>query len=172
MKIEEFERILELVNASNISELTLKVGDIELVARKGNLIEHSVGRADGLVKHSSIAEPGDGVTVVEHSADSRSGGISRSSPQATNSDYGLSQDIVIKAPMLGIFYRAPSPGAPPFAEVGQLVKEGDTVGTIEVMKLFSSLASPSSGRIKEFLVENSELVEHGQPLVVLEAIDE
>jgi acetyl-CoA carboxylase biotin carboxyl carrier protein len=173
MNIEEIERIVELVNASDISELTLRVGDIELVARKGELSEQPSNRTDLKTKHLPVAEPENGTDLVVPTSISTPSENIR--PQGSNAEIASvdderSQEIVIKAPMLGIFYRAPSPGAPPFAEVGQIVKEGDTVGTIEVMKLFSSLASPTTGRVKEFLVGNSQLVEHGQPLVILEAV--
>jgi len=74
----------------------------------------------------------------------------------------------ITAPMLGMFYRASEPGAAPFVEVGSQVSKGDTVGLIEVMKLFSPVVSDIAGRVVEILADNGSLVEYGQALVRIE----
>ncbi len=73
----------------------------------------------------------------------------------------------INSPMVGTFYRAPSPGAKPFADVGQKVKAGDTVCIIEAMKLLNEIETEYDGVIKEILVENGQPVEFGQPLFVI-----
>src|SRR5690606_14160595 len=74
---------------------------------------------------------------------------------------------VVKAPMVGTFYRAPNPGAAPFVEVGQSVKEGDALCIIEAMKLLNEIEADKARVIKEILVENGEPVEYGQPLFVI-----
>lgn len=74
---------------------------------------------------------------------------------------------LVKAPMVGTFYRAPSPGASPFVEVGQTVKEGEPLCIIEAMKLLNEIEADKSGVVKEILVENGEPVEYGQPLFVI-----
>ena len=73
----------------------------------------------------------------------------------------------LKSPMVGTFYRAPSPGAPSFVEVGQAVKEGDTICIIEAMKLMNEIEADASGTVKAILVENGQPVEYGQPLFIL-----
>jgi len=73
----------------------------------------------------------------------------------------------VKAPMVGTFYRAPNPGAAPFVEVGQSVKEGDALCIIEAMKLLNEIEADKAGVIKEILVENGEPVEYGQPLFII-----
>lgn len=70
--------------------------------------------------------------------------------------------------MVGTFYRAPSPSSPPFVEVGQSVKEGDTLCIIEAMKLMNEIEAEKSGVIKAILVENGQPVEYGEPLFVIE----
>ena len=75
---------------------------------------------------------------------------------------------VIKSPMVGTFYRSPSPGAKSFVEVGQHVAKGDTVCIIEAMKLMNEIEADEEGTIKEVLVENGSPVEFGQPLFSLE----
>lgn len=74
---------------------------------------------------------------------------------------------VVTSPMVGTFYRAPSPGAAPFVNVGDTVKEGQTVCIIEAMKLLNEIESDKAGVIKEILVENGQAVEYGQPLFVI-----
>ena len=75
--------------------------------------------------------------------------------------------IIVRAPMLGTFYRSPSPGEKPFVEVGGKVGPDDTICLVEVMKLFNSIKADTTGTVVKILVENAAMVEHGQPLVVI-----
>ncbi len=74
----------------------------------------------------------------------------------------------VTAPMVGTFYRSSSPGAKPFAEVGQQVSEGDTLCIIEAMKMLNQIESDKSGKVVAILVENGQPIEYGQPLFVIE----
>uniref|UniRef100_UPI00366B6FD1 acetyl-CoA carboxylase biotin carboxyl carrier protein n=1 Tax=Bordetella pertussis TaxID=520 RepID=UPI00366B6FD1 len=89
------------------------------------------------------------------------------SPPATEVPPAAPQGHVVKAPMVGTFYRAPNPGAAPFVDVGQSVKEGDPLCIIEAMKLLNEIEADKAGVIKEILVENGEPVEYGQPLFII-----
>jgi acetyl-CoA carboxylase biotin carboxyl carrier protein len=75
---------------------------------------------------------------------------------------------VVKSPMVGTFYRSPSPGAASFVELGQTVKPGDTLCIIEAMKLLNEIEAEVGGVVKEVLVENGQPVEYGQPLFVID----
>ncbi len=75
---------------------------------------------------------------------------------------------LVRSPMVGTFYRAPSPEAEPFVEVGQRVEVGDTLCIIEAMKVMNEIEADRAGVIKAILVENGEPVEYGQPLFVIE----
>jgi acetyl-CoA carboxylase biotin carboxyl carrier protein len=75
---------------------------------------------------------------------------------------------VVKSPMVGTFYRSPSPGAAAFVELGQTVKPGDTLCIIEAMKLLNEIEAEVGGVVKEVLVENGQPVEYGQPLFVID----
>ncbi len=77
------------------------------------------------------------------------------------------QGHVVTSPMVGSFYRSPSPGAEPFVQVGDTVKEGQTICIIEAMKLLNEIESDKAGVVKEILVENGQAVEYGQPLFVI-----
>ncbi len=74
----------------------------------------------------------------------------------------------LKSPMVGTFYRSPSPGAPSFVEVGQSVTKGQTLCIIEAMKLLNEIESDTAGVVKAILVENGQPVEYGQPLFIIE----
>src|SRR5450432_663 len=74
----------------------------------------------------------------------------------------------LKSPMVGTFYRAPSPGSPSFVEIGQSVTKGQTLCIIEAMKLLNEIESDASGTVKAILVENGQPVEYGQPLFLIE----
>ena len=76
--------------------------------------------------------------------------------------------LSITSPMVGTFYRAPSPGAAPFIEVGDHVKKGQVIGIIEAMKLLNEVEADQDGVVKAFAAENGQPVEFGQPLVILE----
>ena len=74
----------------------------------------------------------------------------------------------LKSPMVGTFYRSPSPGSPSFVEVGQTVTKGQTLCIIEAMKLLNEIESDAAGMVKSILVENGQPVEYGQPLFIIE----
>ena len=75
---------------------------------------------------------------------------------------------MVKSPMVGTYYRSPSPGSKAFVEVGSVVKQGDTLCIIEAMKLLNQIEADRAGTVKKILVENGQPVEYGQPLFVLE----
>jgi biotin carboxyl carrier protein len=76
--------------------------------------------------------------------------------------------VEVRAPMLGVFYRASQPGAPPFVQLGQTVGANDTIGLIEVMKLFNQVSAGVEGRVVEIVVEDGAFVEHGQVVLIVE----
>ncbi len=80
--------------------------------------------------------------------------------------------IPVKPPMAGIFYSAPSPGAPPFVSLGHEVSKGQQLGIVEVMKLFTPVAAPCTGVLREILVENEAFVQNDQTIMVIEPVEE
>jgi acetyl-CoA carboxylase biotin carboxyl carrier protein len=75
---------------------------------------------------------------------------------------------IVKSPMVGTFYRASSPGAKPFIEIGDSIKEGETICIVEAMKILNEIEADKSGTVTQILVENGQAVEYGQPLYVIE----
>ena len=86
---------------------------------------------------------------------------------ATPAAPAMPEGHVVKSPMVGSFYRSPSPGAKSFVDVGQNVNEGDTLCIIEAMKLLNEIESDKAGVVKAILVENGQAVEFGQPLFII-----
>ena len=74
----------------------------------------------------------------------------------------------VKSPMVGTFYRASSPGAKPFVEIGDAIKEGETICIVEAMKILNEIEADKSGTVTQILVDNGQAVEYGQPLYVIE----
>lgn len=140
--IEEIKEIINLFTKSNLSELIIENGENKIVLKKGDNIVYSVPKED-----SSISEK-----------------IAKVDTEKIEKEEG----VFITAPLVGVFYRSPAPGAPPFVEEGDLVEPGQTVCIIEAMKLMNEIKSHVRGRIKKILVENGEAVEFGQKLFLVE----
>ena len=138
---------------------------IDLVAESG-IAELEITEGDGKVRIVKFSEKTQPVPVQEQVvpvAAAPAAAAAAAAPAAPAAPSGH----VVKAPMVGTFYRAPNPGASPFVEVGQSVKEGDALCIIEAMKLLNEIEADKAGVIKEILVENGEPVEYGQPLFVI-----
>jgi acetyl-CoA carboxylase biotin carboxyl carrier protein len=159
---EDVIRILRMLEESTFDELHLEMDGLKLVASKST---KKVSPVEGLNSddHESTesrAAVGPNVRAKEEMPDI---------PQP--SDLEENGFIAIKAPMLGTFYRAPKPGAPPFVEVGRLVSEDDSVCIIEVMKLFNTVKANVRGRIAKICAENGQMVEYQQTLFVVEELE-
>jgi acetyl-CoA carboxylase biotin carboxyl carrier protein len=149
---EDVLNILRIIDQSSCEELHLELGDLKLIIRKsGGNAAPTVGSSErgieGQASQQLTATP-----TVEPREQTGSALDSRS---------------VVSAPMVGVFYRAPSPGAQPFVEVGSVVDKNDTVCLIEVMKLLTAIKAGCRGRVVEICATNGALVEYGEPLMVI-----
>ncbi|MEP6609066.1 MAG: acetyl-CoA carboxylase biotin carboxyl carrier protein [Burkholderiaceae bacterium] len=148
---DDLLRIVELIKSTeHFSEFRLKVGDIELELRH---------RKSGTSK--PVAPLVMARTIESPVADTA--GRAPSAGPATWPE----GSVVIRSPMVGTFYRAPQPGAPPFVEVGQAVQPDSVVGIIEVMKLMNSITADVHGNVEQILVADAGQVEAGQPVIVI-----
>ncbi|TXC88575.1 acetyl-CoA carboxylase biotin carboxyl carrier protein [Paraburkholderia azotifigens] len=155
MDLRKLKTLIDLVSESGISELEVTEGEGKVrivknappvyVQQPGNFAPQFAPSAPAAVGHAEQATAGAPAT-----------------PAAA-----APQGHVVTSPMVGTFYRAPSPGADPFVQVGDTVKEGQTICIIEAMKLLNEIESDQAGVIKEILVENGQAVEYGQPLFVI-----
>ena len=154
MDLRKLKTLIDLVSESGVAELEITEGDdrVKIVNR--------VGAAP-----VAAAAPAVIATPVVASAVPAAAPAVAAEPAAA--PVAAEDTRTINSPMVGTFYRAPSPGAKPFADVGQKVKAGDTVCIIEAMKLLNEIETEYDGVIKEILVENGQPVEFGQPLFVI-----
>ncbi|NLC36840.1 MAG: acetyl-CoA carboxylase biotin carboxyl carrier protein [Alcaligenaceae bacterium] len=149
MDLRKLKTLIDLVAESGIAELEITEGD-----GKVRIVKFS--------ETNQVAVPMQ-TQVVPVAAAPAQAAAAPSAP----AEPAVPAGHVVKAPMVGTFYRAPNPGAAPFVEVGQSVKEGDALCIIEAMKLLNEIEADKTGVIKEILVENGEPVEYGQPLFVI-----
>ena len=148
MDLRKLKKLIDLVEASGIAELEITEGEEKVrISRAG------APHAPAIAVVTPAAAP-----AAPAVAAPPAGGEPAAAP---------SEGHVLKSPMVGTFYRAPAPGAKPFAEVGQTVNEGDTVCVIEAMKLLNEIEADRSGVIKAILVENGQPVEYGHALMVI-----
>lgn len=142
MDLRKLKKLIDLVQESGISELEVTEGEEKVkIVKSGG---------------SGVAYP----ALAPASAP-----VLAPAPAAT---IAAIQGHVVKSPMVGTFYRSPSPGAKHFVEVGDTVKSGDTICIIEAMKLLNEIECDKNGVIKAILVENGQPVEYGEPLVVID----
>lgn len=165
MKLTEDEiiQILKLLENSQFEELDLEMGELKLHVRKAGALP-GCGEADA---HLASASPVVAPTVVAetpgpvHQAKSP---VVREPPVGEGAAAPEEGLLPIAAPILGTFYRRPSPGAPEYVEIGSNVTENDTVCLLEVMKVFNSVKAGVNGTITKVCVESGAFVEYGQTL--------
>ena len=156
---DEIAEIIKLIDSSSCDELVVETGDIKLVVRRHGA---SAGAAAEYVEHGSAP------VAVSAAAPRKARAAAPKVAAADAADATAAGQIEVAAPMVGTFYRAPSPEARAFVDVGDVVGVGDALCLIEVMKLFTTINAEVAGRIVQIGAENGELVEYGRTLFVIE----
>ena len=155
MDLRKLKTLIDLVSESNVSELeiTEAEGKVRIVKGGGAMMQ---GYAPMMPMQQAMpmAAPAPAAAPAAAAAE----------PAAAAVPAGHS----VKSPMVGTFYRASSPGATPFVEVGNTVKEGDTLCIVEAMKILNEIEADKAGTVKQVLCENGDAVEFGQPLFIIE----
>ena len=160
LSYDDIAEILKIIDGSSCDELIVETGDLKLVIRRngaGTAYSPSHDVAPVAAKPTAAAAP--------KPAPAASAPAATPPPKAAAAG---ARQIEVPAPMVGTFYRSPSPDAPPFVEVGTAVRKGQPLCLIEVMKLFTTITSEHDGRIVQIGAENAELVEYGRTLFVIE----
>ena len=154
MDLRKLKTLIDLVSESNVSELeiTEAEGKVRIVKSGGNVVQQFVAAPMQAAPVQAAAAPAVAAPAAEQAA-----------PAAA-----AVSGHQVKSPMVGSFYRAASPGAKPFVEVGDTVKEGDTLCIIEAMKILNEIEADKSGVVTRILADNGQAVEYGQPLFVIE----
>jgi acetyl-CoA carboxylase biotin carboxyl carrier protein len=152
MDLRKLKTLIDLVSESNVSELEITEAEGKVrIVKGGPAVVHAA--------HMPMAMP-QGVAAAPALAPAGAPAPA-AAPEAPKGH-------VVKSPMVGTFYRAASPGAKSFVEVGSTVKEGETICIIEAMKILNEIETDKAGTITQILCENGQAVEYGQPLFVIE----
>ena len=158
MNLKEIQNLIKFVAKSGASEVKLEMDDVKITIKTGS--ESSINQVQQVALPLQIPQTqmpqvaqDDFVSTNTNSVDDK----------ADDSKY-----ITIKSPIIGTFYRRPSPDKPIFAEVGQNITEGDVLCIIEAMKLFNEIESEVSGKIVKILVDDASPVEFDQPLFLID----
>jgi acetyl-CoA carboxylase biotin carboxyl carrier protein len=156
MDLRKLKTLIDLVSESGISELEVTEGEGKVRIVKNAAPVYMQAPQQYAPQVQAPSAPG-------MSAGADAGASAGAATPAASAPQGH----IVTSPMVGSFYRAPSPGADPFVQVGDTVKEGQTICIIEAMKLLNEIEADKSGVVKEILVENGQAVEYGQPLFVI-----
>ncbi len=147
MDLRKLKTLIELVETSGIAELEIQEGEERV-------------RITRALAHATLTVPQPAASVAP--------AVAPTAPaQAAPAPAPEPEGHIVKSPMVGTFYRSASPGGKPFVDVGDSVKEGDTLCIVEAMKLMNEIESDAGGTVKAILVENGQPVEFGQPLFVI-----
>ena len=152
MDIRKVKKLIELLEESNIGEIEIKEGEESVrISRYGNQPAAPIAYA----APASVA-PAPGPVAATAESPATDAGAAAAAPVADNA---------VLSPMVGTFYRAPSPEAPSFIEVGQTVRVGDVLCIVEAMKMMNQIEADRAGTVTAIHVENGEAVEFDQPLI-------
>ncbi len=149
MDLEPILALIKALDNSNLQKIKLTSGDFTLELEKANTYtqEYVPQIQEKNIAHQKPQEPQVKEEII------------------SNTNYHI-----IKSPLVGTFYRSPSPEAPPFVEVGDIVSPGQTLCIIEALKVMNEIESDIKGKIENILVENGEIVEYGQPIFEISVI--
>ena len=148
MDIRKIKKLIEMLEESNLAEIEIREGEESIRISRASSVAPSVAAQPGPIG----ASPPIQAAVVE----------------AASAEPAVPSGHVIVSPMVGTFYRAASPGGPPFVEVGSRVNVGDTLCIIEAMKMLNEIEADRAGVVRAILKENGQPVEYGEALFVIE----
>ncbi len=159
MELKDIQNLIKFVARSGANEVKLEMEDVKITIKTGE------GKTETtILQHAAPMPMAAPIAAAPVAAPAAPAAPAESTPAATED----SKYVTITSPMIGTFYRKPSPDKPLFVEVGDAVKEDSVVCVIEAMKLFNEIESEVSGKIVKVLVEDSSPVEFGQPLFLVD----
>jgi acetyl-CoA carboxylase biotin carboxyl carrier protein len=160
MEFKQIQELIKTINKSSISELSIEDGGFKITIKQ----EFS----SGAVQY--VAAPQMPMAMQHANTNAIATATSDEKPAASKAEIPASNATPVKSPMIGTFYRSPSPDKPVFVNVGDEVKVGQVLCIIEAMKLFNEIESEVNGRIVKVLADDSSPVEYDQPLFLVEPI--
>ena len=170
MNQKEIKELIELLVEKDITEFELERGDMKLHVKRGATTASIVQVAPAMASMPPLAMPpaSGHVAPLAHATTvpNAPASIQAAAAPADAADADL---FIVKSPIVGTYYEAPSPGTPPFVKVGDTVKEGQVLCIIEAMKLMNEIESDHAGEVAKKFVTNGQPVEYGQPLFAIKA---
>lgn len=167
MNLKEIESLIKFVSKSGVSEVELETKDVKITIKtessRSNEVQSVITQMPVTQAMPNMQLPQ--VQMPAQTQPQAEAGSAKDKPEVSADDAKL---ITIKSPMIGTFYRSPSPDKPPFVNVGDTIKAGDVVCIIEAMKLFNEIESEISGKIVKVLVDDTTPVEYDQPLFLVD----
>ncbi len=160
MEFKQIQELIKAINKSNISELSVEEGDFKITIKQAQTISETQFVAVQAPMPQMLPQAAPQVAALPAAP----------AAQATPAAAPAANDklITIKSPMIGTFYRSPSPDKPSFVNVGDDIKQGDVLCIVEAMKLFNEIESEVSGKIVKVLIDDASPVEYDQPLFLVE----
>lgn len=160
MEYKQIQELVKMINKSNISELTIKDGEFEITIKQENGLTGTPVYAPQPI---AMAAPMPAAAAPVAASTATAAANTEAAPVVANDKLHT-----IKSPMIGTFYRSPSPDKPPFVNVGDEVKPGQPLCIVEAMKLFNEIECEVSGKIVKVLVDESSPIEYDQPMFLIE----
>jgi acetyl-CoA carboxylase biotin carboxyl carrier protein len=166
MEFKQIQELIKAINKSNISELTVKEGEFEITIKQAQTTETSFVAVQAPMHMPQMMQQ----APQQHISAPQPAAVPAASQTPAQPAASAGNGITIKSPMIGTFYRSPSPDKPSFVNVGDEIKAGQVLCIIEAMKLFNEIESEISGRVIKVLADDASPVEYDQPLFLVEPI--
>jgi acetyl-CoA carboxylase biotin carboxyl carrier protein len=161
MDIRKVKKLIEMLEESSLAEIEIKEGEESIRISRASSIGNSTTTTVTSTGAAATPAPSPTAATAAPAAPAPNGAIEPSAP-------AIPPEHAVTSPMVGTFYRSPSPGAKPFVDVGSEVKVGDVLCIIEAMKMMNQIESDKAGVVKAVLKESGQPVEFGEPLFVVE----
>lgn len=153
MDIRKIKKLIELLEDSDVAEIEIVEGEESVRIARGSVVQHAPAAAPQA--YPPFATP-------------PAAAPSLGSESPAEAEDLLPPGTIVESPMVGTFYRSPSPGEKPFVEIGQTISKGDTLCIIEAMKIMNQIVAETSGTVRAIVVEEGQPVEYGEPLIVID----
>lgn len=162
MEFKQIQELIKAINKSNISELSVEEGDFKITIKQAQTISETQFVAVQAPMPQMLPQAAPQAAALPAAPAPAAQATPAAAPAAND------KLITIKSPMIGTFYRSPSPDKPSFVNVGDDIKQGDVLCIVEAMKLFNEIESEVSGKIVKVLIDDASPVEYDQPLFLVE----
>ena len=155
MDILKIKKLIELLEDSDVTEIEIVEGEESVRIARGSVVTNVGQVAAAAPAYAHPMQPV-GMSVMAEAA------------APAEAEDLLPPGTIVESPMVGTFYRSPTPGAKAFVEIGQTVSKGDTLCIIEAMKIMNQILAETSGTVRAIVVEEGQPVEYGEPLIVID----